>query len=52
MGYLISTIHKGQYLHLRALYYSKREAVRQFREHYGLKHKRLDLTIEPIRGGC
>ena len=48
MCYNISGWHGDIYLPTRKfLYYSKREAIRKFREHYNVKGKHLTLYIKP-----
>ena len=47
MGYIISGWHGDTYLpQRRFLYYTKREAVKRFREHYNVKGKHLILNIQ------
>ena len=48
MCYNISGWYGDVYLPtIKYLYYSKRDAIRQFREHYNVKGKHLPLHIEP-----
>lgn len=46
MWYLISANYQGQYYpEQRYLYYSKREAIKRYREKFGLVGKRVVLDV-------
>lgn len=49
MSYLVTAFYEDEYYSYRFQGYTKREAIRLFREHYGLTGKRLEyISCKPI----